>query len=117
MPACRITQAEFYWQHCLCVYSISYFKRILIFHFHPFIPDRPLQLIPQGPGHVHAGAGAGGGVRVGGGGGAVLRDAGHAPGQEQGRHPHAHQGRDTRVIIAITTVNEPSKCLSAWRRP
>ena len=47
MPAFRITQAEFYWQHCLCVYSISYFKRILIFHFHPFIPDRPPQFIPR----------------------------------------------------------------------
>ena len=70
-------------------------------------------LLPKGPGHVHAGAGACGGVGVGGGGGAVLHHEGHAPGQEQGRHPHAHQGRDTWVVIAIdlsTNIREVSQC-------
>ena len=73
-------------------------------------------LLPKGPGHVHAGAGACGGVGLGGGGGAVLHHEGHAPGQEQGRHPHAHQGRDTvhyhlsSLLQLSTNIREISQC-------
>ena len=73
-------------------------------------------LLPKGPGHVHAGAGACGGVGVGGGGGAVLHHEGHAPGQEQGRHPHAHQGRDTihyhllSLLLLSTNIREVLQC-------